>query len=184
MVARIVFLGPPGAGKGTQAVKLAEARAIPHISTGDMMRAAIKSGTALGEKVKGYLDKGALVPDTLVIEVIADRLKASDCANGFLLDGFPRTVEQAKALDELLAKSKTPLTNVIELQVPEAIIIERIKSRGEGRSDDTPEVIAKRLAVYKEQTAPVSAYYGTRVAVIDGVGTVEEIAGRIASFVK
>lgn len=174
---RIVLLGPPGAGKGTQAIRLAEAKGIAHISTGDMMRGAIKEGTPLGVQVKQYMDRGELVPDSLVISIIDERLSKADCGSGFLLDGFPRTVEQARALDELLSKRKCPLTHIIELQVPETVLIERIKNRGEGRADDTPEVVANRLKVYHAQTAPVTAYYNgdNRVTSISGVGTMDEV---------
>ncbi len=183
---RIVLLGPPGAGKGTQAIRLAESRGIAHISTGEMMRGAIKEGTALGLQVKDFIDRGELVPDSLVISIINERLSKADCANGFLLDGFPRTVEQAKALDVLLTERSSPLTHVIELDVPEAIIIERIKNRGEGRADDTPEVVTNRLKVYREQTAPVTAYYqqDSRVTTINGVGTMDEVQVLLHNAVK
>lgn len=176
---RIVFLGPPGAGKGTQATKLEMLKNLAHISTGEIMRAAIKEGSALGIQVKAYMDRGELVPDALVISIIDERLAKSDCASGYLLDGFPRTVEQAKALDELLNKKGTPLTHIIELDVPEQVILDRIKNRGEGRADDNPTVVANRLKVYRQQTAPVTAYYGKRVAKVDGVGSIDDIFARV-----
>jgi len=187
---KIVLLGAPGAGKGTQATLLCQAKKLPHISTGDMMRAAIAKGSSLGEKVKKYLDAGQLVPDEIVIDVVKDRLSQDDCNNGFLLDGFPRTVAQAEALDRVLSELKRDLTHVIELQVPEKVLLERIESRasqGSGRSDDTPEVAKKRLEVYRAQTAPVTAYYAAkktpsgaeRLFGIDGIGTVEDVHLRV-----
>ena len=181
---RIVLFGPPGAGKGTQAVKIAADFAIPHISTGDMMRAAVAGASAIGQKVKKYLDAGELVPDDVVIEVIRERLTQADCARGFLLDGFPRTVPQAKKLDQLLSQSARPLTHVVNLVVPEAVLMERIRKRGEsgsGRSDDNVEVAQKRLRVFLEQTAPVIAFYGEsqRTSDVNGVGSVDEVYNRI-----
>jgi len=181
---RIVLLGPPGAGKGTQAVLLAKTKKIPHISTGDMMRAAIAAGSESGKRLKQYLDKGELVPDALVIEIIKDRLSQADCKGGFLLDGFPRTVEQASALDKLLSQLKMGLTHVLEVSVPDDVLIERIRKRGadgSGRSDDTVEVATKRLQVYKTQTAPVTDYYNKhgKVIKIEGLGSIEEVSARL-----
>ncbi len=178
---RIILLGPPGAGKGTQATRLASEKGIAHVSTGDMMRTAIKEGAPHGLKLKGFMDRGELVPDSLVISIIDDRLDRADCTQGFLLDGFPRTVEQARALDELLTKRMCPLTHIIEIKVPESVILDRILQRGEGRADDTPEILKNRLKVYHEQTAPVTAYYqsNNRVTSIDGVGTMDEVQTRL-----
>ncbi|MBN8547815.1 MAG: adenylate kinase [Deltaproteobacteria bacterium] len=181
---RIILLGPPGAGKGTQALLLARDGNICHISTGDIMRKAVASGSALGQKVKAILDAGELVPDEIVIAVIRDRLSQRDCDAGFLLDGFPRTVDQAKALTALLGEMKKPITHVIELKVPDHVLIERVKKRGEagsGRSDDTEEVLARRLEVYWKQTAPVTSYYREigKVIEVDGLGTVEEVHAAI-----
>ncbi len=181
---RIVLMGPPGAGKGTQALNIVNACKIPHISTGDMMRAAVAEGQEVGKKVKGYLDRGELVPDDVVIEVIRQRLSKVDCANGFLLDGFPRTVEQAKKLDTLLQETNRPLTHIVDLVVPEDVLMDRIRKRGEsgsGRSDDNVEVATKRLKVFLEQTAPVISYYrdGGRDIEINGLGTIEEVFRRI-----
>lgn len=181
---RIILLGPPGAGKGTQAILLARDGKIPHISTGEIMRNAVASGSALGKKVKTILDAGELVPDEIVIAVIRDRLSQPDCANGFLLDGFPRTVEQAAALTVLLDDMEKPITHVIELKVPDQVLIERVKKRGElgsGRSDDTEEVLARRLQVYWKQTAPVTQYYrkNGHVIEVEGLGTIEEVHERV-----
>lgn len=182
---RIVLLGPPGAGKGTQAIRLASRFKIPHISTGEIMRASVQSESELGKKIKAFLDKGELVPDEIVIQVIADRLTQGDCKGGFLLDGFPRTVDQAKALDELLNTLQIPLDAVLEITVPDHVITERLKLRGtmgSGRSDDNPAVVANRLKIYWEQTVPVTNFYkqSQRVKSVDGVGTVEEIEERLA----
>ena len=181
---RIILLGPPGAGKGTQAVLLSKQKNIPHVSTGEIMRSAVANLTPLGEKIKAYLDKGALVPDELVIELMRERLAADDCRGGFLLDGFPRTVDQAKALTTLLEELDTPIGQIVELAVPEEVLIQRIKKRGEtgsGRSDDTAEVAAKRLEVYHKETAPVTNFYEGHgeVIKIDGLGTIEEVHQRV-----
>ncbi len=185
---RIVFLGPPGAGKGTQAAQVAARAGIPHISTGDMMRAAIASGTPVGARAKEFVDVGKLVPDDVMIEVVRERLGQDDCDPGFLLDGFPRTVAQAAALDRLLAELRLELTHVIELQVPNEVLIERLLERGkrDGRSDDTAEVIEERLRVYEELTRPVSAFYAEKGSLIpiDGVGTIEEIGTRLAAALE
>jgi adenylate kinase len=180
---RIILLGPPGAGKGTQAVLICEARNIVHISTGDMLRAAIAAGSDLGKQVKSFLDNGELVPDSLMIDLMRDRLSQADCANGFLLDGFPRTLDQASALDELLTQMGIPLTHVLELKVEDQILIDRIKKRGEesGRTDDNAEVVANRLQVYWKQTAPVTNFYKEKNLVkdLDGLGTIEEVQQRV-----
>lgn len=189
MPTRLVLLGPPGAGKGTQAILICQKKRIPHIATGNMMREAVGAGTPLGKKVKDYLDRGALVPDNLVIDLMRERLTQADCSTGFLLDGFPRTVEQARALDKLLAELKAPLSSVLELKVPEEVLIDRIRKRGEsgsGRSDDNVEVATKRLQVYWEQTAPVSGYYRERgeLVEVDGLGTIEEVGARLLKHIK
>lgn len=180
---RIVLLGPPGAGKGTQAARLAERLGIPHISTGDMMRAAADRGGELGEQVRSYLEAGHLVPDALIVDVVRDRLGAPDCAHGYLLDGFPRTLPQAEALDRLLQELGTELTHTLELRVPLDLLTARLIRRGreQGRADDDEAVIAERMKVYERQTRPVSDHYARtdRLAVVDGVGTIEEIGERI-----
>lgn len=185
---RIVLLGPPGAGKGTQAVLLTKELGIPHISTGDMLREAVASGSPLGQRVKGILDSGGLVSDDIVIDVVRDRLGRPDCAAGFLLDGFPRTVAQARALTTVLGDLGRPLTHVIDIAVPEHVLLDRIKSRGQssGRSDDSLEVAAKRLKVYWEQTAPVAAYYkglGSLVEV-NGLGAIDEVSALLRAALK
>ena len=184
---RIVILGPPGAGKGTQAKLLAEDANIVHISTGDMLRAAIANETELGKKVKEILDAGDLVPDDVMLGIIKDRLQESDCDNGFLLDGFPRTVPQAEGLTTLLSEISKELTHVIDVVVAEEELLDRIEKRGadSGRSDDTREVALNRLQVYKDLTAPVSGYYKDLGSIqeIEGVGSVEEVRARIHSAV-
>lgn len=186
---RVVLLGPPGAGKGTQATLLSQKKGIPHISTGEIMRKAVSEGSAVGTKVKSYLDSGNLVPDELVIELINERLAAKDCDRGFLLDGFPRTVQQAEALSKLLTSIKKPITHLIEIAVSEQVLLDRIRKRGaegSGRSDDNEAVAAKRLQVYREQTAPVTAYYKKNGSVIavDGLGTIEDVHSRIMQSVS
>lgn len=185
---KIIMLGAPGAGKGTQAKKLAAKYDIPHISTGDIFRANIKNGTELGNKAKVYMDQGLLVPDELVVDLVVDRFKESDCVKGYVLDGFPRTIPQAKALDEALAKNGDAVEYAIDVDVPDANIISRMSGRRacvncggtyhlvtippkkEGicdvcgkelilREDDKPETVEKRLKVYHEQTQPLIEYY-------------------------
>lgn len=186
---RVVLLGPPGAGKGTQASLLCNRFGIAHISTGEILRTAIKEGTPLGKEVAPILASGSLVPDALVIELIRERLLKPDCAKGFVLDGFPRTVEQAKALGVLLQELGLPLTHVLEVKVDDAVLMDRIVKRGQdgsGRADDTNEVVARRLEVYRAQTAPVTAHYETcgKVTTVDGLGEVDDIHRRICDLVQ
>ncbi len=177
----IVMLGAPGAGKGTQAVRIAEAHGVPHISTGEMLRGAIAAGSELGRKVKEIVESGALVPDELVVEVIRERLSQPDAQSGFVLDGFPRTIGQAEALDALLAELGRPLEIVLELELAEETAVERMLGRAaeQGRADDTPEVIKNRFEVYRRQTEPLSNYYrstGILVAIDSSPGMDEVFA--------
>lgn len=176
---RIVFIGPPGAGKGTQAERMIARYHLAHLSTGDMLRAAVKAKTEVGQKAEAFMSSGQLVPDEIIVAIIADRLRDPDCRGGYLLDGFPRTIAQAEALDAMLAKAGTPLDVVLELQVPEEELFRRLAGRG--RADDKPEVIRQRLVAYRDQTAPLLDYYGKRdlLTSIHGLGTVDEIFGGI-----
>lgn len=178
---RIILFGPPGAGKGTQAKLIEKDYGIPQLSTGDMFRNAIKNQTPLGKKVKSILDSGNLVPDETVVDLVEETLDKPEFENGYILDGFPRTVPQAEAFDALLKKHGKKLNAFLSLEVPDDELMTRILNRGEGRSDDTPEKVKTRLGVYNDETAPVLNYYkkkGTYKA-IDGVGTIKEISERI-----
>jgi len=158
---RILFLGPQGSGKGTQAKRIQSEYGLPHIATGDILRAAIAAGSPLGRRVKDIVDRGDLVPDDLMIDLIRERLSEPDTEDGFVLDGFPRTLAQAEALDDMLDEIDQPLDVVLELRVPREVVVERMRRRAEdeGRSDDTPEAIANRLALYDELTRPVVDHY-------------------------
>jgi adenylate kinase len=173
---RVVLLGPPGAGKGTQAVKLAEKLELPHLSTGDLFRENIGNGTELGLKAKRYLDAGDLVPSELTNELVDDRLSKSDTDAGFILDGYPRSVQQAKALRDMLERRGTALDVVLELRVPEDALFERLKARG--RADDTDDVIHNRMNVYRDETAPLIEYYNSELKTVDAVGSVDEVFAR------
>lgn len=177
----IILFGPPGAGKGTQAKLIQDEYKIPHLSTGDIFRAAIKNKTPLGVKVKSILDAGELVPDQTVVDLVADELAKEKYQEGYILDGFPRTVAQAEAFDDFLDKNEDKLDTFISLKVPEEELIERILSRDEGRSDDTAEKVKTRLQVYRDETKPVMDYYQKqdKVTEIDGLGSIDDIFGRI-----
>ena len=179
---RIVFIGPPGAGKGTQAERMIEKYSLAHLSTGDMLRAARDAQTDVGKKADEYMSSGQLVPDDIIVGVIQERLAQPDCQGGYLLDGFPRTIAQAEALDKMLADKGTPLDVVLELKVPEDELFQRLAGRG--RADDTPEVIKQRLVAYRDQTSPLLDYYGKSglLKSIDGLGTIEDIFGRVQAI--
>jgi adenylate kinase len=178
---RIVFLGPPGSGKGTQAKLLAERLGVPAISTGEILRTAVQDRTPLGLQAQAVMEKGDLVSDDLIMALIRERTAQPDARGGFILDGFPRTIAQAQGLESLLGERGDALSAVVNFGVPEATLVERLSKRAEGRADDKPETIRERLRIYREKTEPLVAFYRKRdlVADIDGVGAVAEVAGRI-----
>ncbi len=186
---RLILLGPPGAGKGTQASRLVEKHGIPQLSTGDMLRAAVKAGTPVGLKAKAVMEAGGLVSDEIVVGIIADRFDEPDAKKGFILDGFPRTVAQAEALDKMLAQKGLKLDGIIELKVDEAALLARIKNRadetikagGTVRADDNPDAFKVRLDAYRAQTAPVSAYYAGKGALkqVDGMLPIDAVTKAI-----
>jgi adenylate kinase len=185
---RIVLLGAPGSGKGTQAKRLKVELKVAHISTGDLLRAAVKAGTPLGRKAKAVMEAGQLVSDDIVLGLLEERLAQPDTQSGFILDGYPRNTAQANALDELLARIVQPLDAVVKLNVPDADIVKRceIRFEQEHRADDNPETVRKRLAVYAEQTAPVADFYLQRglLTEIDGVGAIEAIGDRVLAALR
>ena len=186
---RLILLGPPGAGKGTQAGRLVEKYGIPQLSTGDMLRAAVKAGTPVGLQAKAVMDAGGLVSDEIVVGIISDRIEEADAAKGFILDGFPRTVAQAQALDALLAKKHMNLDAIIELKVDENALMSRIENRaretvaagGTVRADDNPDAFRVRIDAYRVQTAPVSAYYASRgtLKTVDGMASINAVTQAI-----
>jgi adenylate kinase len=186
----IILFGAPGAGKGTQAQRIVDRHGVVQLSTGDMLRAAIAAGSELGLQAKSLMDEGKLVPDDVIIGMIADRMNDEDCKNGVILDGFPRTIAQAKALDAMFAAGHIQLDQVIEIQVDEAALFARIENRaaepGDARSDDTAEVLEQRLKVYHENTAPVLPYYRDKgqLNIVDGMQSIEEVAAQIESLLS
>lgn len=191
---RIIVLGPPGAGKGTQSVRISERYGIPQLSTGDMLRAAVAAGTPVGLKAKSVMDAGGLVSDDIVVGTVADRTEEDDARKGFILDGFPRTVAQADALDEMLASKGIAIDAVIEFVVDEAALLDRIANRaretaarGEPvRKDDNPEVFKARFISYREQTAPLSAHYDGKLMLkkIDGMKPIDEVTQDVFSILE
>ncbi len=173
---KIVLLGAPGAGKGTQAQKLAEKLGIPQISTGELFRHNIENGTKLGVEAKRYLDAGDLVPSELTNQLVADRVNDPDAANGFILDGYPRSVEQAEALHDMLQRRGTDIDAVVEFRVSQEELLQRLKARG--RADDTDEVILNRMKVYRDETAPLLEYYSDELKTVDAIGTLDEVFAR------
>jgi adenylate kinase len=180
---RLVLFGAPGSGKGTQATRLKQELGIPHISTGDLLRAEIKAESELGKKAKSIMDAGQLLPDDIMLGIIEDRLGQPDAKPGFILDGYPRNLAQADALDTVLARIGQPLDVVIKLDVPNEAIVGRcvVRFEAEGRPDDNPDTVKKRLAIYADQTAPVADFYAKRgkLKVVDGVGELDEVTARI-----
>jgi adenylate kinase len=180
---RLVLLGAPGSGKGTQATRLREHLQVPHISTGDLLRGAVAAGTPLGLKAKAVMEAGNLVSDDIVLGMLEERLGKDDARAGFVLDGYPRNLAQARALDELLARLKQPVDIAVQLDVDTGLLVERIAGRAalEGRADDTPESVRNRLNVYNEQTAPVVDFYRQcgKLSRVDGVGSMDEVFNRI-----
>ena len=180
---KLLLIGPPGAGKGTQASKLSEVFGIPAISTGDIFRANVKNETPLGLEAKSFMDRGAYVPDDLTNKLVRDRLQNPDCANGFLLDGYPRTADQVNELDDILKETNSSLDAVIQLTADTDEVVRRLAKRAidQGRSDDTEDVIRNRMAVYEDQTAPLISMYAARgsLIMVDGLGEIEEVTSRI-----
>ena len=185
---RLVLLGAPGSGKGTQAARLKNDLGVPHISTGDMLRAAVAAGTPTGLKAKAVMDAGKLVSDDILLAMLEERLAQADAKSGFILDGYPRNLAQADALDHLLARIGQPLDAVVKLEVPNEVIIGRCEIRyaAEHRKDDDPAVVRDRLKVYAEQTAPVADFYAKRgkLQVVDGVGGLDEVTARVKLALK
>ena len=182
---RMLLVGPPGAGKGTQAVLLSAAFSIPAISTGDIFRANVRDETPLGVEAKGFMDRGEYVPDSLTNALVADRLAQQDCELGFLLDGYPRTLDQVRTLDDVLASQGNQLDVVVELTVDPEIVVDRIRGRAseQGRTDDSEDVVRNRLEVYARETAPLIEVYGARgvLVSVDGIGAIDDVTQRIVA---
>lgn len=185
---RLVLLGAPGSGKGTQATRLKEALAVPHISTGDLLRAAVAAGTPLGQQAKAVMERGELVSDEIVLGMLEERLGQGDVGNGFILDGYPRNLAQANALDALLSRIGQPVDLAVQLDVGTELLIQRLAGRAqqEGRADDNPESVRNRLRVYTDQTAPVIDYYRgqNKLVCVYGVGSMEEVLQRVLDSIK
>jgi adenylate kinase len=185
---RLVLLGAPGSGKGTQATRLREHLQVPHISTGDLLRGAVAAGTPLGLKAKAVMEAGNLVSDDIVLGMLEERLGKDDARAGFVLDGYPRNLAQARALEQLLARLQQPVDIAVQLDVDTALLVERIAGRAaqEGRADDTPESVRNRLNVYTEQTAPVVEFYRNtgKLACVHGVGSMDEVFTRIVEAIN
>lgn len=183
MTLNLILLGAPGSGKGTQGAILSEKLGLTKVATGDLLRAAVRDGTPLGLEAKGFMDQGLLVPDTVILGLIDEVLTSPEATNGIIMDGFPRTVAQAEAVDEQLKARDMQVDRVLSFEVPESELIARMTGRAatEGRADDTPEAFRKRLAVYREQTAPLLEFYRQRgiVNILDGTGSIEAIAARV-----
>jgi adenylate kinase len=185
---RLLLLGAPGSGKGTQAARLKDSLGVPHISTGDLLRAEVAAGTPLGLEAKGVMARGELVSDAILLGMLEDRFSRPDTANGFILDGYPRNLAQADALDGLLARIGQRFDHAVQLEVPSELLVERIAGRAqaEGRADDNPDSVRKRLQVYESQTAPVIGFYRQhgQLTVVDGVGSLDEVFTRIVEAIQ
>ncbi len=189
----IVLFGPPGAGKGTQARRMVNKYGVVQLSTGEMLRDAAASGSEIGQRAKAVIENGQLMPDDVMVEIVSDRIDEPDCANGFILDGFPRTIPQAEALDKLLAEKGLTLDHVIELLVDDDVLVSRIAARaaeeaaaGRSRADDNIETLKKRLAVYHERTTPVLPYYRDKsiLKTVDGMADIDDVAAQIDALVQ
>lgn len=187
----IILLGPPGAGKGTQAQVLVNGHGLVQLSTGDMLRAAVASGSELGQEAKAVMEAGKLMPDDIMVQIISDRIAEPDCTKGFILDGFPRTTAQAEALDDMLGEQGLPLDHVIEISVDDSVLIDRINARvaqtpeADQRDDDNEETLKHRLQVYHEQTAPILPYYESRgmLKKVDGMQPIDEVSKQIEAII-
>lgn len=181
---RLILIGPPGAGKGTQCQRLAGMLRVPHLSTGEMLRAAVREGTPAGRQAASYMEQGQLVPDSIIVGMVSQRLQGPDCREGCLLDGFPRTLAQAATLDDLLERRAMSVDGVIELAVPRDELVRRMLARK--REDDDPEIFSRRIVSFEEQTAPLLDYYARqgKLASIDGLGSADEIFDRVRLAVE